>query len=168
VTGSELCAQDGRKRDRRLAHAEWREDAATHEVLVAHSGLERQGMAQETHAEVRVLVLRAHVTREFVAGEKRVHLLHAVVGVRVQRIARREVRRHARQSRRLGREVQQRDLPAVARGDAHRWRQELRDWIVEPHLTALAAIRERCDAGNEKSADGGVRRETLLRAGREC
>ncbi len=131
VTGGEPHAQGGGQRDRGFAHPQGRENALPHQLLVAHPGLARERVSQETHTEIRILVCLAHVAGQLVARQEGVQLLDRVIGVRVGRVARRQVRREAGQAGRLGRQVDERDLAAIACGDPHRCRQILRDWIVE-------------------------------------
>ena len=125
-----------RERDGALAHAQRRENAEGNEVLVAHARLERERVAQQSDAEVRILVRRADVARQLVSREKGVHLVHRIIGIGIGRVAWRHVRRHAGQARRLRGEVEQRDLLAAARRNVCRRRQELGHGVVEPHLAA--------------------------------
>jgi hypothetical protein len=53
-----------------------------------------------------------------------------------------KVRGHARQARGLRRQIEQGDLPPVARGDVHRAGEILRDRIVEADFTAGHHVRE--------------------------
>ena len=145
MAGREPRAQFRRQRDRRFAHAERRKHSAGHEVLIAHPRLQGEHVPQQTHAEVRVLVFGAHVARQLIARQERVHLRHAVVGVRVQRIVRGKVGRHAGKPRDLRCQVEQRDLPAVPRRHVDRSGQEFRDGVVELHLTARDHVgQQRC------------------------
>ena len=66
VTGGEPGAQHGREGNRSLGHPEWRKNPARHELLVACACLESERMAQQAHAEVRVLVGRAGIARQLV------------------------------------------------------------------------------------------------------
>ncbi len=142
VTRREPGAHHGCERDRGLGHGERRENPARYELLVTHLRFERERMARQAHAEVRVFVGRADFARQLVARQERVHLLDAVIGVRVHRVARGKVRRHARQPGRLRRQIEQGDLSPVPRGDVRRARQILRDRIVEPHFAAAHHVGE--------------------------
>ena len=104
-----------REGDRGVGHPERFEKPFGDQPLVAHSLAQSEGVSQETGAEIRVFDLRTDVPLQLVRREELVELGDRVVGVRVPRIGRPEVVRHARQSRAMRRQVQQRDLCAVPR-----------------------------------------------------
>ena len=129
-----------RQRDSRVIHAQRIEDSFLYQRLVGFSRSHRQRLAQQADAEIRVFELGADVARELIPAKEFEHLLDRVVGVGIHRIRGLHVVGQARQSRRLLREVDQRDGFPVALGHAHAVAQMFRDRVVEIHLAAIGHV----------------------------
>ncbi|MEO6208839.1 MAG: hypothetical protein ABIQ10_01820 [Gemmatimonadaceae bacterium] len=131
VTAREVRAHPGCEGNGGMRHAQRIPNALTHQCFVWLPGSERQDVAEEADAEVRVLELRTRIPRELVVGEEVVELRDGVVRVWIRMIRRIKVRRHARQSRVLLGERAERDLLSVVCREVHGGRKEFLRGIVE-------------------------------------
>ena len=169
VSEREPVAHRRRQGNASIPHAEGIEEPPPVERFEVESCAQRERVPEQPDAEIRVFVLRADVARQRVRREKGVHRLRRVVGERVGRILRTEVRGHARKSRRLRREVEQSDLTPVALGDLHRGGKVFRDGIVEAHLAARHHVGEQGRGeglGDGADLEHAVRVEGTRGAGR--
>jgi hypothetical protein len=103
--------------------------------------------AEQSAAEVRILVLRPDVARQLERGEELVELRGGVVSIRIGGIFRMKIRGQPRKTGGVGGQIDEGDLLSVALGHPHVRREILRNGIGERHFAALDCIGEeqRCE-----------------------
>ena len=166
MSGGEASAHRGRQGDRRVLHAEGLEDPLRDELLVAHAGFSGEDVPEQPDSEVRVFVLFADVARQRVVGEEVVQLFDRVIGIGIFWIFRGEVAGQARKAGGLRREIQQRDLLAVSRGEARGGRKVFRGRIFELHLSPpdhVGQQRDGEDLGDRADLENAVPVERPVR-----
>ena len=94
------------------------------------TAIARQRVTEQRHPDVRVFELFAWRPRQRVGGQPAVHLRNGEARVKALDL----IRRVARQSRAMGRELPERDLPATTGRDADGRGQKLADRVIERHL----------------------------------
>ena len=118
-------------------------NAPNEKRFVIRPGLERDRVSEQAHSQVRVFEFRARIAAQGVPGEKRVQLFLRVIpkGVGIihewiEATGWRKIIRIAREPGHMRRQIQQRDLLAVATRDCHRLRQIFGHRIIQLHLAA--------------------------------
>jgi hypothetical protein len=99
-------------------------------------------VAQESGAQIGILVLRPDVACQAISGKEVVQLLNRIIGVRIRVVLRFEIGRHARETRAVSGEIRQRDLAIVPLGYLHVCGKILGHRIRQRDLTAARHVRE--------------------------
>jgi hypothetical protein len=142
VAARQALLHRAREGDARVVHSERRANARDDELLIAFAGAELEDMAQQAEAQIGIFVMLARLEAELVVRQAVVEPLGRVIDVRIVRIFRREVRRHPRQARCVGRKIKQRDWRAFEIGHPDAGRQIFRRRVVRRHLAAQHHVGE--------------------------
>jgi hypothetical protein len=145
--GTGPAAQIRAQGDPRVVHAQRIQDAGAQHVLVRPAGPEGQRMAQQSHRQVRVFVLRLRLAAELMPGQEGVEIGDRVVGVRVGHVGRLKGVRQPREPGGVGRDVEQGD-GAPALRHFHAVGQEPGQRLVERHLAGLRHL------GQQRAGEG--------------
>ena len=121
----------GRERNAGILHSQRIEDAGSQQGFEIAFRRARQNITEQADAQVRIAILTADFSGQFVGGEKTEQVRFGIIRIGIRDIGRAEIVGQARQTRILLRQISQSDLPAITPGHCGAFGKVTLDRIIE-------------------------------------